>query len=516
MKLNQKKYRSHITTFLVAFTCLLLPVQKCLADHAQVLTSDIEFSCDQTEDNHAITCNYRLIDPEIIKKISATLGSTELPIQDIKTYPFEDSSTSILFLVDSSKSENPEQIQSQIIAFAQQALPHQHIGLATFDANLKIIKPLGSDPEEIIQASEEITETNQPTELYRNILDALELLKASQAERKALYIFSSGLSDDQAIYHHDVIKTAIDSQIKLISIGYPVSNNPIDTTLTLQRLSKDSGGIFIKASEGDFELPDVFLSDPFAAIDNGGFLSIDLSPVLSGDIHGIQLAMLILETNSKRITVKMPLELSSSNNSTTIEVDPEKDDSSIAIDNGEIKDDSPYKEVIVDKKEPVLNAEGKVEQKLIAKTTIAETTATPSLLIYWPIIPIILILLGLSIFSLSRNKKQEVTTPEEDDGKPMGWLISLADDTVFYSIDSSPCSIGRTRENNLFLEHSSVSRNHAEIKRNRDGSFTVQDLDSLNGVYVNNTKVSTGLIKNEDKVDIGDVRLKFVLERQES
>ena len=507
MKLNQT-YKNQITNLLVVLSFSLLPMQSGRADHAQVLTSDIEFSCDQKQDNQAVKCAYRFVEPDITKKISASLGTTELPIQDIKTYPFEDSTTSILLLVDSSKSENPEQIQqtkSQIIALAQQTLPSQEIGLATFDANLKIIKPLGSDPEDIIQVVEDLTETEKPTELYRSILDALNLLKTSKADRKAVYVFSSGVSDDQAIYHRDVIKAALKARVKIITVAYPIASNPIDTTQTLRRLSNESGGIFIKTSENDFELPESFISDPFAAIENGGVLSIDLSPVLSGDFHGFQLAMLVFETTSKRITVKLPLELSSSNHETTAQL---TGDSSAVIDDGHVKGEA---------KEHSHQEGSTTDQKKAAASRANDNAeASSSLMSLWPIIPIGLLVLGVSSFVLSRNKKQVITESQVEDGKPIGWLVSLTDKELSYPIHRSPWRVGRTRENDLFLEHSSVSRKHAEFKRNRDGSFTVVDLDSLNGIFVNNTKVSTGLIKDNDKVDIGDVRLKFILELKES
>ncbi len=501
-----------IAKLLLVLIAIFLPLQNGRAEHARVLTSDIEFSCDQTENNKAIQCAYRFIEPEITKRISATLDTTELPIQDIRTYPFEDSTTSILFLVDTSKSEKPEQFQqihSQIIALAQQALSYQQIGLATFDASLKVLEPVGGDPEEIIQVVDNIIETEQPTELYRNILDSLELLKTSLADRKALYVFSSGKSDDQAIYHSDVIKAAKAADIKIISIAYPVASTPVDTTQTLRRLSKESGGAFIKASENDFELPESLMSDPYAAIDNGGILSIDLTPVLSGDFRGLQVARLIFETNSKRITVKLPLELSASNDSTSAQL---KDKGSAVIDspgseNKDAKEHSPKNVVVAES----------ANSKVISDQDRETAASSSSLLDYWPVIPAGLLLLGLAAYFLSSNKKQVKTTnQEDDDGKPLAYLVSLTDESLIYAIEHSPWKVGRTRENNLFLEHSSVSRKHCEFKQNRDGSFTVIDLDSLNGVYVNNTKVSTGLIKDGDKVDIGDLRLKFVMEIGES
>ncbi len=505
-----------ITNPIVILTFILLSIQNGRAQHAQVLTSDIEFTCAQTEDSKAIKCAYRFTQPEITKMISASLGTTELPIQDIKTYPFEESTTSILFLVDSSKSENPErlpQIKNQVTALAQQALPYQQIGLATFDSRLNILKSLGSDPEEIINIVNELTETDQPTELYRNVLDALELLKSSQADRKAIYLFSSGVYEDQAIYHADVVKAAKESAIKIVSIAYPVADNPIDTTETLSNLSTDTGGMFTKATENDFELPETFMSDPYAVIDNGGVLTIDLTRVLTNDVSGVQLALLIFETTSKKITVKLPLELSSTNDSTVAEL---KDSGTISIN----KDSGIDNRTIENNTEAVLNkepAENNIEPLINTDDMEQEHelfSGSP-IIKYWPIIPGGLFVLGLLSFVLFRNKKPEEVIIKDDGGKPIAWLVSLDEDPVYYEINKSPWLVGRIRQSDLFLEHSSISRKHAEFKRDQHGNFTVTDLDSLNGIYLNNTKTPKSKIKDGDKVDIGDVRLKFVLDINE-
>ena len=43
----------------------------------------------------------------------------------------------------------------------------------------------------------------------------------------------------------------------------------------------------------------------------------------------------------------------------------------------------------------------------------------------------------------------------------------------------------------------------------RDGSFTVQDLGSMNGVYVNEKRVRTATLHEGDKLDLGDLSLTF-------
>ncbi|MEM7468406.1 MAG: FHA domain-containing protein [Pseudomonadota bacterium] len=79
-------------------------------------------------------------------------------------------------------------------------------------------------------------------------------------------------------------------------------------------------------------------------------------------------------------------------------------------------------------------------------------------------------------------------------------------------IDTTPWRIGRSKINSLAVDDHSVSRAHAEINIDELGNFHVTDLDSLNGVYVNETKIETSPINNGDLVDVGDIRFRFNLE----
>ncbi|MCP4898101.1 MAG: FHA domain-containing protein [bacterium] len=63
-------------------------------------------------------------------------------------------------------------------------------------------------------------------------------------------------------------------------------------------------------------------------------------------------------------------------------------------------------------------------------------------------------------------------------------------------------TIGRSSDNDVVLRDFSVSRHHAEIKEN-DGAFTVTDLESTNGVKVNETFVTTATVAPGDQITIG-------------
>jgi len=70
--------------------------------------------------------------------------------------------------------------------------------------------------------------------------------------------------------------------------------------------------------------------------------------------------------------------------------------------------------------------------------------------------------------------------------------------------------IGRQAGNELRLRERTVSRFHAEIVRNHNGTHFIRDLDSSNGLMIGNRRVNSSLLKDGDVIALGSVRLKFV------
>jgi len=68
--------------------------------------------------------------------------------------------------------------------------------------------------------------------------------------------------------------------------------------------------------------------------------------------------------------------------------------------------------------------------------------------------------------------------------------------------------IGRSPECHVFLDDVTVSRQHAELVREGD-TFTIRDLGSLNGTYVNRRRIESTVLEDDDEVQIGKYRLTF-------
>lgn len=77
------------------------------------------------------------------------------------------------------------------------------------------------------------------------------------------------------------------------------------------------------------------------------------------------------------------------------------------------------------------------------------------------------------------------------------------------ALDSDEVSIGRHPKSDIFLDDVTVSRRHAEVKRVGAG-FHVSDAGSLNGTYVNQTRVETAALNDGDEVQVGKFKLVYL------
>ncbi|MFC4035328.1 FHA domain-containing protein [Streptomyces polygonati] len=78
-----------------------------------------------------------------------------------------------------------------------------------------------------------------------------------------------------------------------------------------------------------------------------------------------------------------------------------------------------------------------------------------------------------------------------------------------FLLDGELTTAGRHPQSDIFLDDVTVSRRHVEFRRGQDGGFTVSDVGSLNGTYVNRERIDAVSLSNGDEVQIGKYRLVF-------
>src|SRR5687767_10848437 len=79
-----------------------------------------------------------------------------------------------------------------------------------------------------------------------------------------------------------------------------------------------------------------------------------------------------------------------------------------------------------------------------------------------------------------------------------------------FTLDTDTVTVGRHPQSDIFLNDITVSRRHAELRREGEG-YAVADLGSLNGTYVNRSRVDSSPLASGDELQIGKFRLLFLV-----
>jgi hypothetical protein len=78
-------------------------------------------------------------------------------------------------------------------------------------------------------------------------------------------------------------------------------------------------------------------------------------------------------------------------------------------------------------------------------------------------------------------------------------------------LTAEPITVGRDPKNDIVLDDRRVSRRHAEV-RLRLGRYTLYDLQSTNGTFVNGRRIAEMVLSDEDRISIGGAELVVRLE----
>ncbi len=111
-------------------------------------------------------------------------------------------------------------------------------------------------------------------------------------------------------------------------------------------------------------------------------------------------------------------------------------------------------------------------------------------------------------------KTAMLQAPEEP--RPPARLVMLSPPApgAEFALSKSLLRIGRAEDLDAWVNHRSISREHAEISRDGE-SFQIRDLGSANGVRVNGKDVQRAALKPGDVLELGQVRFRFVGEGEQ-
>ncbi len=400
-----------------------------------------------------------------IESIAASIGQTPLPVEPAKPFPGDGQKAAVLILVDTSDPRRRQVVRrniKQIADLAVAAPAHVVFGLATFDRRYTELVPLGGDASAVATAARKLRATGRTTELYRHTRSALNKLAGFDAARKTLIILSDGRAEDTAYTLDDVIATAKTNAITVNGIGFSRTIEGTRSFQTLIRLAEETGGRFVAANQ-QLELPGDTDALIYSALNAGGSTRIDLTPAINAGLGGPQDVRIVFE--GANATVVWPVTLPPAPINKTI-----------------FKPDNM----------PWISGLG---------------------------IGLVVLFLLLVVWLRRRYVDRKTATAAEAEEAarlaalehPIAHLKFFDEGEPEYPMRSSAIRIGRRADNDIQISNTSISAYHAEIQQRRDGTFIITDLDSLNGVSINDEPVDVGQLKDGDVVDLGETRFRFEL-----
>ncbi len=452
------------------------------------LTDGIDINCQQT--TKLLDCTYRSLTTDPEPEISARSNDTTLQVSQLTLFPQKDDTTAILFLVDTSDPNRQNVIEKnklQIKELLSELKPHHKAGLASFDKSIRFISPLGTSTFLLSKSVDSLNATGKTTELYLNLIKAIDSLTSFSAKRKLIILFSDGQAEDKAYFHSDVINAARKSGVVINSIGYPRSVSLSVALQTIRRLSEETGGNYIE-TDMSYNLPIIKLKSLLDNMDNGGTFSVALDELYRKNLPSDKVSLIFKSKHeTKSITVPVNIKVTKQ----AVPSRPENTNTVIESARQLTSNNNPPIQIIT--KQP-------------------DNEAINLWLWYGlPAAFIIIIIFILITLFLLWNRRPQSSDDASNNYRPYAYLIADDGKETRYPITRTIWRIGRSKDNELTLNDTSLSRRHAEIHRNNNGTFDIIDLNSMNGVYINNEKIGKAELHEGDIVEIGDIFLRFTL-----
>ena len=479
---------------------LLLPPGVIAAEPQHLLGDGVQLRCRQASETR-VDCRYRLLRPAVVEQLSVRVGEVALPAPSWNSFQQPPGRAAMLIMVDTSDLGRRAAIEKSgehIKALLDAAGPQLDFGLATFDSELRIEAAIGSSRELIRTRTSALSAVDRPTELYRTALEAIRALDEGPGYPRALLIMSDGLAEDRAYFHHDVVTAARAAGVSVFAIGYPRSV-PLSVGLqSLRRLAEETGGLYTDTGE-TFTLKQAFIGDALASLAGGGRLTVDLTTAIEAGLGGAQTLALEFALAGGPARVALPITLPASSAGETA-----------------------FQEAGV----PMPPAGGEAtapDEATASAEDPPERPAAPSVDTVWlwyVLLPGVL-LVGLALFMLIalRTRQSEledmISTGPSKAARSLAFLESQDGSRRRHAVTKSAFRIGRHSDNDLTIRDASISRQHAEIHRRRNGNFTITDLDSMNGVFVNQKKIDSVTLSDGDVIEIGDKTFRFRMRKQD-
>ena len=467
----------------------------------------------------SVELRLRLNEPVTITKVEATAGGQALPV---KYEPFGSEghadTCALLFLIDKSDPKRAKTIEAAkalTMQLIERSATHTDCAVYAFDANLDLVADFGTPWGEVAANLKKVKAVGMATELYRNAIEAIAILEKKPVERRTLLLLSDGKAEDTTYTLEKVVEAAKKASVVITTVGYAETPQSAIYLQSLRRLAAETGGPFAEADARTRLVPDEFVNAVHPQLRSGGFATVDLAG----------------NTTAKEVQITVSFEGHAPAQQSFALVQlapPPAPDPQAAEAAAKMAEMAKKVETVA---QQVAAVPGKIEEtakqaeeerKAEAHTQAVEAerrarefadrekrAAAQKKFRLMVVVGVILaVISAAAYFFLGQRRQAQLAAASA----PVFARLQVLDgDGTEHRMTTTALRVGRGKDNDLTLGNDSVSRHHAEISRTRDGSFTITELNAGNGVLVNGKQVEKTTLKNEDIIELGEVRLRFLV-----
>lgn len=395
-----------------------------------------------------------------------------------KSYSWSTDKTALYFLIQTA-GVTETQLERFSLYLSRAAYPvgRQAMGMATAGTTFQQVAELGAYRPKLEAAASKVG-TMKPvagdTVVMRSLSDAIAKLANAEADRKAVFVLTDPNPEAGRLDQTSIVNQALNVNVAIYFVVQGKSGEEPAALLT-SIAQKTHGGIYTITDLSKGDLLKVASRAP-ERIESGVVLGIDATE--------------LPDNPTLRISASVPGEGTLS----TSPIDMERQTAPTWLSTQKLFNDNLF-------------------------ATLAALILSSGLA-----------LLVLSYYSKQRATQQsggpaQAATGDTDgddetriltqnwaagqEASAVAWLDLVGSGGSPLALAPGSIRIGRSRDNDVQLTNRSVHRHHAILQVTDDGSVSIQDLGTKNGVFVNGSRCNECSLCVDDVIELGEVKLRL-------
>lgn len=469
----------YLNRFLNRFWALVLAAFICIGGSQAGYAESVHATCSPTaeSDDEKIVCQLRSLNGKALSDLAVEATDADSVSFESTPYSWVNNTSVFYYVVQTSGVTSTELWRmTEFLDRAAYPVGKQMIGLATAGASFKEEASIGSSRlklDNIGRSLRRIEPSKDDSVILKSVEDAIEKAGDEKADRRAVIIMTGTEPSESGLREQALADLALDKGVAVYFVSFgDKSNSP---SKTLEDLAEKTNGAAVNVSELSVSDLKDFASELSNRLENGYVVSIDATGL----------------PQDGEVTINA-------------ELDDKGNVSTEAISYTRLTEDPwhlTYQKLLSENLIIVLATLGLgAGLLLIARSRFSRQPAAATVSNR-----------NDMVAPASSDEETRILGPGFSGSSPkaFGFLELVGSEAEPVPLYTGNLRVGRDSTSDIRLTNNSVHRQHAMIQMTNDGVFSIHDLGTKNGIFVNGTRCGQKTLADGDVIELGEVKLRF-------